>query len=96
MADIPVIKSAVVSGAVLRHKDVMWITTEEAVVIYARFCRARFGARAKEMVLAKADRLGAAGDIEGKRVWSDVARELDALGDVKERPARKRQAKSIN
>jgi len=59
----------------------MWITTEEAVVIYARFCRARFGARAKDVVSAKARDLEKSGDLEGKRVWTEVARELDLLHD---------------
>ena len=59
----------------------MWITPEEAVVIYARFCRARFGARAKDVVSAKARDLEKCGDLEGKRVWTEVARELDLLRD---------------
>jgi len=59
----------------------MWITPEEAIVIYARFCRARFGARAKEIVFAKALDLEKSGDLEGKRVWTEVARELDLLRD---------------
>jgi hypothetical protein len=85
--------SIVVSAAAPRHKGVMWITTEEAVTMYARFCRARFGAHAKDMVLAKADKLGAAGDLEGKRIWSDVARALDNLHDAsKEKPAPRRKS----
>jgi hypothetical protein len=60
----------------------MWITNEEAVVMYARFCRARFGARAKDVVSAKARDLEKSGDLEGKRVWNEVARELDLLHDT--------------
>jgi hypothetical protein len=87
----------VVSASALRHKGVMWITTEEAVTMYARFCRARFGVRAKDMVLAKADKLEAAGDLEGKRIWSDVARVLDTLHDAgNEKPAPRRRTKSFN
>ena len=89
--------SIVVSRLALRHKGVMWITTEEAVTMYARFCRARFGVRAKDMVLAKADKLEAAGDLEGKRIWGDVARALDKLHDASnEKPTPQRRTKSFN
>jgi len=80
----------------LRHKGVMWITTEEAVTMYARFCRARFGARAKDMVLAKADKLEAAGDLDGKRIWGDVARALDRLPDVGTEMPTPRRTKRFN
>jgi hypothetical protein len=63
----------------------VWIDIEDAIKIYARFCRARFGAAAGKLVRDKALQLAAAGDLEGQRVWNEVARELDNHDGASER-----------
>jgi hypothetical protein len=45
--------------------------------MYARFCRAHYGAAATETVRAKARDLGKRGDLEGLRVWNEVAEEIE-------------------
>ena len=55
----------------------MWITQDEAVVMFARYCRARFGKTASKKVRAKAKALQKRGDVEGHHVWNKVAEELD-------------------
>jgi hypothetical protein len=55
----------------------MWITTEEAIVIYARFCRARYGPNAKSMVCKRVQILESRGDQDGRRIWTEVAREIE-------------------
>jgi hypothetical protein len=56
----------------------MWsITTDEAAVMYARFCRSRYGAKAKKIVEQKTEELRKAGDTEGERVWSKVRRQIE-------------------
>ena len=56
----------------------MWtITTDEAAVMYARFCRSRYGAKAKKIVEDKTAELRRAGDVEGERVWSQVRRQIE-------------------
>lgn len=55
----------------------MWITTDEAVEMYARFLKARYGVRAKKVASEKAIQLHASGDAEGERVWNEVARHVD-------------------
>ena len=55
----------------------MWITTDQAVDIYARFCRARYGAAASWIVAQKAAELRSQGDAEGERVWMKVRREIE-------------------
>jgi hypothetical protein len=61
-----------------RLEIVMWtITTDEAAVMYARFCRSRYGAKAKKIVEAKTEELRKAGDTEGERVWSKVRRQIE-------------------
>jgi len=57
----------------------MWITQDEAVVMFARYCRARFGKAASQQVRAKAKALRKRGDIEGWRVWNKVAQEIEKL-----------------
>ncbi len=54
----------------------MWLTIEDAIEIYARFCLSRFGEDAIEKVAARARHLERNGDIEGGRVWDEVAREI--------------------
>jgi hypothetical protein len=55
----------------------MWITTDEAAEMYARYCRARYGARAPKIAERKAAELRASGDIEGERVWSKVKTQIE-------------------
>ena len=55
----------------------MWIDIKGAIEIYARFCRARFGGAASRMVRDRALELEKAGDLEGHRVWNEVARVID-------------------
>ena len=55
----------------------MVIGLPDAVKIYARFCRARYGAAAIKMVRDKAVELRLKGDLHGHQVWNDVARELE-------------------
>ena len=55
----------------------MWITQDEAVVMFARYCRARFGKTASQQVRAKATALKKRGDIEGHAIWNKVADEID-------------------
>jgi hypothetical protein len=61
-----------------RRRSGMWtITTDEAAVMYARFCRSRYGAKAKKIVEQKTEQLRRAGDTEGERVWSKVRRQIE-------------------
>jgi hypothetical protein len=55
----------------------MWITLDEAIVIYARYCSARFGDAAGEKVKATAISLRNKGDLEGHRVWTQVAEQIE-------------------
>jgi len=55
----------------------MWITLDEAIVMYARFCTARYGDAAVEKVKATADSLRKKGDLEGHRVWTQVAEQIE-------------------
>ena len=55
----------------------MWITADEAVVMFARFCRARLGKAASQKVRAKAQELKRCGDTEGHDIWNKVAEEIE-------------------
>ena len=55
----------------------MWITQDEAVLIFARYCHARFGTSASHRVRRKAKLLEQRGDIEGHKIWTRVAQALD-------------------
>ena len=57
----------------------MWITQDEANVMFARYCRARFGKAAREQVRDKAKALKKRGDIDGYIVWNKVADEIEKL-----------------
>jgi hypothetical protein len=54
-----------------------WVTQQDAIEMYARFCRARYGATAEETVRARALDLEKKGDLEGHRVWNEVAVEIE-------------------
>jgi hypothetical protein len=55
----------------------MWITEDEAVVMFARYCRARFGKSAIRQVRSKAAALEKRGDTKGHDVWNKVANEIE-------------------
>jgi len=55
----------------------MWITTEQAIDIYARYCKARFGARATRLARARVAELRKSGDVEGERIWNEVSRRVE-------------------
>jgi hypothetical protein len=55
----------------------MWITTDQAIEMYARFCRARYGADAMRLADARAAELGEAGDDEGERIWRAVKARIE-------------------
>jgi hypothetical protein len=57
----------------------MWIDTEDAIKIYARFCRAHYGAGAIKKARERARYLERVGDVEGHQVWNGVADEIGAL-----------------
>jgi len=59
----------------------MWVPTQdEAVLIYARFLKARHGAAAGKLARRKASKLQDDGDHEGHKIWNAVA-------DAAERPS---------
>jgi hypothetical protein len=55
----------------------MWVTHQDAIEMYARFCRAHYGAAATETVRAKVRDLGKRGDLKGLRVWNEVAEGIE-------------------
>jgi hypothetical protein len=55
----------------------MWIDMEEAIKIYARVCRRRYGPAAGTKVRERAHELAVIGDMDGEQVWNDVAGEID-------------------
>lgn len=60
-----------------RWKSVMWISNDQAAEIYARFCKARYGSDAIKIVRERIAELRKAGDVEGERIWSLVANEVE-------------------
>jgi hypothetical protein len=57
-------------------RGVMHITSEDAVVMYARACRAWYGPKAPRVVAGKIEELRRAGDHSGVMAWSKVAEKL--------------------
>jgi hypothetical protein len=55
----------------------MHIDLNEAITIYAKAYKSRFGRRARRKVLETVQTLRARGDIDGAAVWERVAGELD-------------------
>jgi hypothetical protein len=68
----------------------MWITSDEAVVMFARYCAARFGGAASQKARAKAKALHRRGDVHGHEVWNQVADEIDKGAKSKPRARRGR------
>jgi hypothetical protein len=60
----------------------MWITLDEAIEMYARYCSARFGAAATEKVKARARDLEKKGDLDGYRIWNRVADQIEKRRDA--------------
>jgi hypothetical protein len=58
---------------------VMWPTREDAVVMYARFCQARYGLNAYEKVKERAKQLARNGDLAGEKIWTEVAAEIEKV-----------------
>jgi hypothetical protein len=59
----------------------MYISIQEAVVIYARMCRTWYGSGAKRIVTEQALALRKRGDESGSQVWQQVAAEIERLED---------------
>jgi hypothetical protein len=55
----------------------MYIGIKDAVAIYAKACRARFGPLARRVVAEQARALMSKGDISGATVWQQVADEIE-------------------
>ena len=68
----------------------MWITTDEAVVMFARYCAARLGGAASRKARARAKALHKRGDTRGHDVWNQVADEIDK--GMRSRPRARRGA----
>ena len=56
----------------------MWITHRDAVVMYAKFCRAHYGLNAHQKVKKRAQELGRNGDFDGEKIWNEVAAEIES------------------
>jgi hypothetical protein len=54
------------------------VTREQSVEMYARFMTARQGSKASKIARAKAELLAKNGDLEGHKIWSEVADAADA------------------
>lgn len=66
----------------------MQIDLSDAVKIYAKMCRARFGARAAQVVKEQKARLQAKGDHFGAGVWDRLGAEIRAAHrDEGQRPS---------
>ncbi len=57
----------------------MYIGMKDAVAIYARACRARYGALAKRVVAEQAGVLLRKGDRDGAEIWQLVADEIEKI-----------------
>src|ERR1700759_759559 len=55
----------------------MWITTDQAIDIYARYCKARFGARAPKLARPRMAEWRQSGDLKGKRIWEEGSRRVE-------------------
>ena len=55
----------------------MWIEQHEAVKMYARFFKKRYGRSAGKRARERAEELKRKGDLRGHEIWNGVARETD-------------------
>jgi hypothetical protein len=58
----------------------MFVSTQDAIRIYARACRSWYGSRARKMALTRAHELQQRGDLEGSQVWRQLADEIERGG----------------
>jgi hypothetical protein len=65
----------------------MHIDLHDAIKIYAKASRTRYGAKARDKMLETAKSLRASGDQHGAAVWEQVATEVER-GDSAGSPAR--------
>ena len=65
----------------------MHIDLNEAITIYAKACKSRFGRRAHKKVMETAQTLRQRGDLQGASVWERVASELDQIRSRPKHPA---------
>ena len=63
----------------------MWITAEEAIEIYARYCKARFGRKAANFTRRRAMELRKLGDVEGERIWTAVTCHIEGMSTAPNR-----------
>jgi hypothetical protein len=56
------------------------INLDDAIKMYAKACKARYGSGARKMALRRVQELRVTGDAEGVRVWEQLAAELAAPG----------------
>jgi hypothetical protein len=62
-----------------RWGSIVWINLDEAILIYARMLRSRFGAaRGVRLAQESAKSMLARSDLHGAKVWEAVAAELRA------------------
>ena len=54
----------------------MYVSVDEAVTIYARFCHAWYGGRAERVARSRIQHLRRKGDTKGVEVWEKLVREL--------------------
>ena len=52
-------------------------TRDDAIEMYARFCRAHYGFNAHKKVKKRAKQLASTGDLAGEKIWSEVAAEIE-------------------
>jgi hypothetical protein len=57
----------------------MYVSSEDAAVMYARACRAWYGPRAALIVKRRIEELQRAGDLDGVRIWTQIADQLSQL-----------------
>ena len=55
----------------------MLVTRNDAIEMYARFCVARYGTNAAKRVRTQATRLGKKGDLDGEKIWKEVAVKIE-------------------
>jgi hypothetical protein len=65
----------------------MFVSTQDAIRIYARACRSWYGSRARKMALTRAHELQQRGDLEGAQVWRELADEIERGGISTRAPA---------
>jgi hypothetical protein len=54
----------------------MYVSVDEAVTIYARFCHAWYGGRAERVARSRIQHLRRKGDTKGVEVWEKLVHEL--------------------